>query len=99
MCRVPEVGVNLPEKTYRYYDNHISVTFYCSPFERCSVYFKRDTSVIGHRSEFYCLTVDKVKFVLVSRQKYVISRSTLPLLSLSDSPRAESSFLLGRFDP
>lgn len=66
------------------------VTFYFSPYERCSVYLNKNITVTGHKSDFYSATTDKVKPVLVSRQQYVISRSTLTFLSLSDSSLAEN---------
>jgi hypothetical protein len=98
ICTEYEVGVKLPAKTYRFYGKHVFITFYFSPFERCSVYSNKNTLVTGHKSDFYCATTDKVKPVLVSRQQYVISRSTLTFLSLSDSSGAENSVLLGHFD-
>lgn len=99
ICRVSEDGVILPDKTYRSYEKHDFINFYCSPFERCSVCFKRNISVTGHKSELFCAATDKIKAVLVIRQLCAISRSALTFLTLSDSSRAENSVLLGHFDP
>ena len=99
ICKVSEDGVILPEKTYRSYEKHNFINFYSSPFERCSVYFKRNISVTGHKSELFCATTDKIKAVLVNRQQCAISRPALTFLTLSDFSRAQNSVLLGHFDP
>jgi hypothetical protein len=77
MCGIREVGVSIPETTCRSYKTHVFVAFYCSPFERCSVCFKRNISVIAHKFEFTVPPLTRSKpFSGVDN-----SRSTLPLLS------------------